>query len=127
MAGNHARRLVLSEPIARDDIPRLCERIRPLLDLAEHDPVDCDVGALGEPDAVSVEALARLQLTARRLGRRLRFRGACGELQDLVALVGLGEVLPCGPRSGLEPRGQPEEREQSLGVQEEADARDRAV
>lgn len=127
MTRNEARQLVLSDPITPGDIPGLCERARVLLDKAGHDPAVCDVGALAEPDAVTVDALARLQLTARRLGRRLRFRGACGELLDLVAFVGLGDALPCGAASGVESRGQPEEREQALGVEEEADPGDRTV
>ena len=119
--------MVLRDPITRADIPALCERVRALLELSEVDTVLCDVGALDDPDAVTVDALARLQLTARRLGRRVRFRGACGQLQDLLAFVGLGDTLPCGPASGLEPRGEPEEREQALCVEEEADPGDLPV
>lgn len=116
--------LVLSGPIARDDIPALCERVRVLLEGCDADPVLCDVGALDDPDAVTVDALARLQLTARRVGRQVRLRDACGELQDLLAFVGLGEALPLGEPLGLEPRGQAEEREQAHGVEEEADPGD---
>ncbi len=121
------QRLVLSHPIDLDDIPELCERARALFDRAGRGLVDCDVGALDEPDAVTLDVLARLQLAARRRGRRLRLRGACGELLDLLAFVGLDDALPCGCASGLEPSGQPEDREQALGVQEEADPGDRAV
>ena len=38
---------------------------------------------LDDPDAVTVEALILLQLTARRLGRRLRLRHAPAALEDL--------------------------------------------
>ncbi len=116
--------LVLSGRIARGDIPALCERARALLEGSEAGLAVCDVGTLVDPDAVTVDALARLQLTARRLGRLVRLRDACVELQELIALMGLGEVLPCDARSGLEPRGQAEEREQACGVQEEADSGD---
>jgi len=119
--------LVLRDPITQADIPALCERVRALLELSEVDTVICEVGALDDPDAVTVDALARLQLTARRLGRRVRFRGACGELLDLLVFAGLGDALPCGPASGLEPRRKPEEREQALGVEEEADPGDLPV
>ena len=113
--------LVLSGPIARADVARLCERARPQLERCEDDPIECDVGGLAGPDAVTVEALARLQLTALRLGRRLRFRDACGELRHLVAFVGLERCLPCDEGgSALEPRRQAEHREQALGVEEEA-------
>jgi ABC-type transporter Mla MlaB component len=116
--------VVLSGRIARGDIPALCERIRALLKSSDVRPVVCDVGALVDPDAATVDALARLQLTARRLGYRVRLRGACGELQGLLLLMGLSEVLPIGPELPLEPRGQAEEREQARRVEEEADPDD---
>jgi ABC-type transporter Mla MlaB component len=118
--------LVLSGPIARADVPALCERARVLLQRCG-DRVVCDVGGVVEPDAVTIDALARLQLVARRLGRTVWFRRACGDLERLLVLSGLGEVLPCGPSSGIEARGQPEEREQALRVEEEADPGDPAV
>jgi ABC-type transporter Mla MlaB component len=131
METNERPRLVLSGPIARDDIPALCERVHVLVESCDAEPVQCDVGGLDEPDALTIDALARLQLTALRMGRRLGFRDACGELRDLVEFLGLGDVLPCdtpcADPSALEPGGQPEQREQALGVEEEADPRDRPV
>jgi hypothetical protein len=53
----------------------------------------CDVGG-AEPDAVTVDALARLQLAARRGGREIRLVHASAELLRLVAFMGLAEVLP---------------------------------
>ena len=44
----------------------------------------------------AVDALARLALTVRRLGRRLVLRDAGDDLRDLIALTGLGDVLPPG-------------------------------
>jgi hypothetical protein len=61
----------------------------------------CDVGSL-PPDVAAIDALARLQLTARRLGLEIKLRQASSELQDLLAFAGLRDVL------GLEPGGQPE-------------------
>ena len=87
--------LVLTGPIARDDIPGLCKRAHGLLERCDADPVVCDVGELAHPDAATIDALARLQLTARRLGRRVVLRSACGELEALVLLLGLRDVLPC--------------------------------
>lgn len=43
------------------------------------------VTSIVDPDAVTVDALARLQLPARWLGRRMRLRHARGELRDLLA------------------------------------------
>ena len=44
-------------------------------------------------DAVVVDALARLQLAARRRGCRVRLRNASPALIDLVAFMGLTDVL----------------------------------
>jgi ABC-type transporter Mla MlaB component len=115
--------LVLSGPIDRADITAFCDRARELLECSDVDLVVC-LRALADPDAVTVDALARLQLTARRLGHRVWLSHACGELQTLLALMGLSEVLPLRARLLLEPRGQAEEREQARGVQEEADPGD---
>jgi hypothetical protein len=52
----------------------------------------CDAGAF-PPDVATIDSLARLQLTARRLGLELRLRHASSELQDLLAFAGLRDVL----------------------------------
>jgi ABC-type transporter Mla MlaB component len=103
--------VVMEGPIERADVAELCERVRLLLASSNAKLVICDVRALTKPDAATVDALARLQLTARRLGSQVRLRHACGALQDLLALVGLSEVVPLSPASRLEPRGQAEQRE----------------
>ena len=69
----------------------------------------------------AVEALARFQLAARRKGLDLRLHGVSRELRDLIELAGLTQVL------GLEPRRQPEEREQRVGVEEESELGDAIV
>ena len=95
-------------PITSEGIPALCERARMLLESCDAGRVACDVGALAEPDVVTIDGLARLQLTARRLGYRVELQRACGELEDLLVLTGLSDVLPCaGPgedASGVDPR-----------------------
>ncbi|MCW6009805.1 STAS domain-containing protein, partial [Micromonospora sp. CPCC 205371] len=55
--------------------------------------VPCDGGAVTAPDGVTIEALARLRLTARRLGCDLRVLRAHRRLAELVALTGLSDVL----------------------------------
>src|SRR5687768_12524990 len=87
--------LVIGGPIGRADISVLCERAGGLL-LEATDAADvvCDVSAVVDPDAVAIDALARLQLTARRLGREVRLRNACKELRELLALTGLRDVVP---------------------------------
>ena len=84
----------------------------------------CDVSALTDPGLGDLGALARLQLTARRSGRELCLVGAGERLRELIALVGLADELPLLARPGLgrpgvvQPRGQPEQREQCVGVEE---------
>jgi ABC-type transporter Mla MlaB component len=51
------------------------------------------VGGVG-PDAATVDALARLQLAAQRRGCRIRLQNASPELRELVAFMGLQDVLP---------------------------------
>jgi ABC-type transporter Mla MlaB component len=116
--------LVISGPIDRSAIAGLCERTRVLLERSDADLVVCDVGALLDPDVVTVEALARLQLTARRMGRQVRILGACAELADLLTLSGLSEIVPPCPELPLESRGQVEQREPASGIEEERDPAD---
>jgi ABC-type transporter Mla MlaB component len=80
-------------PIARTDLPGLCDRVCTLLGESGGGDLRCDVGGV-EADAVTVDALARLQLAARRHGCTVRLRNASSELLDLVAFMGLREVLP---------------------------------
>lgn len=115
--------LALPGRIARGDIPALCEHLGALLE-RRAGPIVCDSGAMSHPDAASVDALARLQLTARAFGCRISFTHACRDLEALISLVGLDDVLPVMAGSGVEPVGQPEERDQVGGVEEEADAGD---
>jgi hypothetical protein len=65
---------------------------------APHRPssvVECDLRGV-TPDAITVEALARLQLIARRNGCTLRLLNASAELLDVVEFMGLGRILtPC--------------------------------
>jgi ABC-type transporter Mla MlaB component len=80
-------------PIARADLPGLCERVCALLEQSGARIARCDVRGV-EPDAVTVDALARLQLAARRYRCQVRLCGASRELLDLVTFMGLRDVLP---------------------------------
>jgi ABC-type transporter Mla MlaB component len=79
-------------PIARADLPGLCERICGLLSSASAETATCNVAGL-PTDAVTVDALARLQLAARRTGCSIRLRNASPELCELVAFMGLADVV----------------------------------
>jgi len=80
-------------PILRSDLPALCDRVCGILSDTPADEALCDVRGV-EPDAVTVDALARLQLAARRRGCRVRLQNASPALLDLVAFMGLTDVLP---------------------------------
>jgi len=66
-------------------------------------------------DLATVDGVARLQLAGRRLGFRVRLSAQC-ELWELIDLLGLGEVI-----------GKTEEREETLGVEEERELGDPPV
>jgi hypothetical protein len=80
-------------PIERADLPGLCERVCSLLELSGADVAVCDVYGV-EPDAVTADALARLQLAAGRRGCQVRMRNASTDLLDLLLFMGLRDVLP---------------------------------
>jgi ABC-type transporter Mla MlaB component len=84
--------------ITRADVPALCERLRTLVEGHDIAVVACEVGAAAV-DLATVETLVRLQLTARRLGCRIRLHDASRELGALLALCGLEEVLATEERS----------------------------
>ncbi len=79
-------------PIARPDLPGLCERVCALLEATGAAVAWCDVCDVSS-DAVTVDALARIQLAAGRHGCQVRLLGASAELRDLVAFMGLADVL----------------------------------
>ncbi|GGW84762.1 hypothetical protein GCM10010297_01690 [Streptomyces malachitofuscus] len=113
--------LVLSGPLTRDEVNGPCDALRTLLDSGGRrgtgGVVVCDVGGLGPPGLAAVNLLARLQLTARRAGGRIRLRDPSPALCALLDLVGLR----------FEMEGQPEQREPPLGVQEAVEPGDPAV
>ena len=80
-------------PIVRTDLSRLCDRVCDLLAANGADVALCDVRRAA-PDAVTVEALARLQLAARRQGCHIRLGHPSTELLELLSFMGLREVLP---------------------------------
>ena len=71
----------------------LCAEVRRLLARTDVDVVTCDVTGVA-PNLSAVDALARLQLTARRLGGRIRLRGATSDITRLIDFAGVDEVLP---------------------------------
>ena len=80
-------------PITRADLPGLCDRVCGLFERSGANVAYCSASGI-DPDAVTVDALARLQLAAQRHGCEVRLRDASPELLELVAFMGLTDVLP---------------------------------
>ena len=99
--GPHEVAFAIRGPIDRSDLQGLCDRVCGLLGGAGS-VMACDVAGV-EPNAVTVDALARLQLAARRRGCVVRLRNASTALLDLVGMMGLTNVLAANP--GFETAG----------------------
>ena len=80
-------------PIERDDLEGLRDRVCALLSRSGASIAFCDVSGVAA-DAVTADALARLQLGARRHACQVRLRGASPQLRELIAFMGLRDVLP---------------------------------
>ena len=74
-------------------IPGLTARVCRLLEQNAADVASCEIRNVVVPDAVTVEALARLQLGAQRHRCRVILLHASEELLDLVAFMGLSDVI----------------------------------
>jgi anti-anti-sigma regulatory factor len=119
--------LVVERPITRAGIAALCECGRAWLLSSGATTIVCDVRAIPDPDAVTLEALTRVALTVRRLGGETRLRHASRRLQDLLVLVGLCEVLPLEEPSGVEGEGQAEQGEHAISIEEVMEPDDPAL
>jgi ABC-type transporter Mla MlaB component len=84
--------ITIRPPLEPQDLPGLCTRVCALLEEHRGAAILCEVGGIAA-DAVAIDALARLQLGARRHGCRIRLRDASADLLTLVAFLGLSDVL----------------------------------
>lgn len=84
-----------------------CSATPPTLVIVDDDGTERVAGRLDAcpPDLSLIDALARLQLVARRRGSRVCVRHASAEMYGLLRLCGLTDAL-C-----VEPRREPEEGE----------------
>jgi ABC-type transporter Mla MlaB component len=114
--------LVIRDPIETGDVAGLCARLRQIARASDAGEIVCDVGALTRVDASTIDALARLQLTARRLGRRMRLRDAPPRLRELLAFFGLTDAVPL-----VQVVGEPEQGEHARGVEERVEPGDPPV
>jgi anti-anti-sigma regulatory factor len=87
----------LGPAVCRADIPDLCDQLSVVVHYGGVRLVLCDVSGVILHDAVLVEALLRLQLTARRFGGRIRVFRPSPQLLDLITATGLGTVLTAEP------------------------------
>lgn len=87
----------LAAVISREDIPALCDQLSVVVRYGGVRLVLCDVSQVAVHDAVLVEALLRLQLTAQRLGGRILVHRPSPQLLDLLTAMGLRAVLTAEP------------------------------
>jgi ABC-type transporter Mla MlaB component len=85
---------VIEGRVTPETVRRLCAQVGALLRDPAVTQVTCDLSGVVEPDATALDGLARLQLTARRLGRVLRLCHVQPEMRELLALAGLTDVVP---------------------------------
>jgi anti-anti-sigma regulatory factor len=117
--------VIVSGPISPAEIRPLCDRIHATLERSGATVVVCDVRAVVAADAAVVDVIARLQLTARRLGCEVRVRHAHPRLRELLQLMGLSGVVPlCSRPSAVEGGREVEQGEQPRRVEEETDPGD---
>ena len=79
-------------PLNRADLPGLYSRACLELRRSSGRPLQVELAGICA-DAVAVDALARLELAARRHGCHVTLRGAGDELRALIELVGLRELF----------------------------------
>jgi ABC-type transporter Mla MlaB component len=75
------------------EVHRACDRAVVLLLRSRGGVVACDLSRVLAPDIAAVDALARLRLTAMRLGAPLRLRPISPQLDGLLRLAGLERAL----------------------------------
>ncbi len=113
--------------LERAHIPTLCREFSALLGSSRAQVVVCDVGGLIDPDCVAIDAVARLQLAARRRGATVTLLRASNELKELLEFIGLENVIRQYETLLVDPLGETEHGEQALGVEKEIEPNDPSV
>lgn len=108
-------------------IAGLCERFAAFARAGTGRVIICDVGAITDPDLATLSLLARLQMTARRLGCGIQLHRAQRRLIELILFSGLGGVLPLYCGLTLEPHREAEQGEEPLDIEEVVDPLDPPV
>jgi ABC-type transporter Mla MlaB component len=92
MGQRPARYFRVRGPLERSDLPGLYARVCGLLGEHTGETVVCDAEGV-RPDAVAVEALARLRLGATHHGCDVELRTDSLELVELIAFMGLTDAI----------------------------------
>ena len=110
-------RVVVHPDLAPEDVRPFVDRLARRLRHGGVATVLVDVSGVRSPDIAYVDALARLQLGARRHGTRVRLIDPCPRLLELLALVGLEDLLPADATVSGDLHRQPEHGEQPVDVE----------
>jgi ABC-type transporter Mla MlaB component len=127
--------LSLGGPLQPGELQQLLRRSGELLATTGAELLLCESGELAA-DMLSVHALARIALLARRRGCRVALVDAAPQLRSLIGFVGLANVLPCATVAdraairtraeslGVETLGQAEQGKDRVGREEEGELDD---
>jgi ABC-type transporter Mla MlaB component len=110
-------RVVVDPELAPGDVRPLADQLVRKLRRGEVGEVLVDVSRVRTPDIGYIDVLARLLVGARRSGIRVRLVGPCPRLLELVALVGLDDLLSADDRRSGDLHREPEHREQPVDVE----------
>jgi anti-anti-sigma regulatory factor len=122
-SGRNSIVVAVGSPIAPADLPKLCAGVRARIERSGAAVVVIDLGAVAAPDAVTVDAMARLALTAKRLGCEVQVCDVPRVLRELLDLSGLGGL----GGSPLEVQRQTEEWKDAFDIEEERELDDPSV
>ena len=84
--------VTLAGRIGPDEADALVTCVCARVAAGESGPLACDVAGVEDPDMGTVDALARMALAARRLGRTVALRHARPDLLELLVIAGLGDL-----------------------------------
>lgn len=90
-------------PVTDGTASVLCDRVAAAIVGAGADVVTCDVSDVRATNVSTVDALARMQLIARREGGSIRLRRPSVMLRGLLNLTGLAEVIAAEQAAGNDP------------------------
>ncbi|MBW3577117.1 MAG: STAS domain-containing protein [Actinobacteria bacterium] len=118
--------VVIDGRLAPSQAAPVCAALHAALSGSAARAVVCRGEGLAHPDLTTVDVLARLVATARRSGCAVRIENPSERLRELIRFAGL-ELRFASCWSGVQPWGQPEQREQPGRVEESVEPDDHPV